>query len=202
MESEPFVFPRCLYGDDRRVRSAWNKVTKQAWKDGHWGSALSQLEFCSFASLSGHILTASPKWGLNKAEDCWRMYWLGNCLKDAVHDESKDIERFNCLLIDGLEWFWFALGLLEHGSGSFYLQRLQRKTPVSDLEAKLLKGFCRWVGPFMALKEHYRGPWATNILTLARWGAMGLTYADFEHAGGDLKQALVLAGVFDDHPSG
>jgi len=120
------------------------------------------------------------------------MYWIGSCLKDAIGDERKDMDHFDDLLLGGLQWLWFALGLLETGAGRFYMPAWPRKTSIPDLEAKLLHGFVRWVEPLMTLRDHYKGHWASNILTLAH---CGITYADFDYAGGDLRQALLLAGA-------
>jgi hypothetical protein len=204
--ADPFLFPRCLHGDHRSVRSAWMKVTRKAWKDGNWDRALADIEFCSVHNMPGQIMTQEFRYG-KSIEAHWRAYWIGELLNDIVCDAEGDkvdvIEHMDRLMMDGLHWFWFALGLLET-NGDIFLQAWPRKRPLDDARRDIFSGFVSWLPEIVALSKRYNfddsyRSWVSNILHSApRECGFTSTSAFTSHHGGDIIQALLSTGAIEE----
>lgn len=207
--TDPFVFPRCLHGDHRSVRTAWAKVMRKAWKDGSWDRALIDMDFCSVHSLPGQIMTREFRYGKAK-ESHWRMYWIGQLLCDttcyASGDRMANVERMDHLIGDGMRWFWIALGLLET-NGSIFLEAWPRRRPLVDVKQGIFSGFVSWLPQLAELGKRYDFDeypwWIGNILHMAPERCGFTSYADFvARYGVNVIQALLETQAIEAHPDG
>lgn len=110
-------FPDSLRGDDATVRNVWSKIIRNAWKSGTWSDALSNLDYESAAEEVPNIISTPDRFGRPSGVGYWRPYWIGLLFDQVFLNDlgrpPEVRERFDSLVLEGLQYFWFALGILE-----------------------------------------------------------------------------------------
>jgi hypothetical protein len=207
------VLPRILFGSERQVQKEWRKLVKQAWKRREWSSVVDDLETASATDL-GALVVSSSRQLRTALPDCWRMYAVGEAFKklamDAMPPGPEGVDQFDALLLEGMKWLWFTIGLLEIGGGRFNLSNFPRSRPIIDVLYDYVDQFAYWLPELVELEpllyddlrmiaestEGYRFPWALNIVSLA--ADCGVTLPIESSSSGEiLVDSLLQTGLIE-----
>jgi hypothetical protein len=206
------VLPRILFGSERQVQKEWRKVVKQAWKRREWSSAVADLEMVSGTDVDALIVSSSPLLRTTNP-DCWRMYVIGegfvNVAKKTMPPGPEGLDEFDSLLLDGMKWLWFMIGLFESGGGRFNLSWFPRSRPIIDVLYDYVDRFAYWLPELLELEAvlqddfwfaesqyGYRCPWAFSIVALAADCGVELPYEASE-SGEVLLESLLRTGLIE-----
>jgi hypothetical protein len=216
-----FLFPRILHGDAATVKRAWKKVVKQAWKAGSWGDLLTGLEMVPFHELPRPVCVGwlhGPA-RLHTGDAVWRMYRVGETLKDVALDDRdapdvEKMERLDTLMLAGAEHFWFILGLLENSCGSFNLGHWPRRRSEEDVHRDYPRAFVRWLPELLKIRDRLGNntfgdvnvppmDWSFNIQVTVQLAGLGALEGvvtdvrDLAHAPVRLVHALLREGIIE-----
>jgi hypothetical protein len=209
---QKLTLPKILFGSELYTQKEWRKVARRAWKAGDWSNAVANLEMVSAANVDALIVTSSRS--LRTAHpDSWRMYVVGEGFKkvalDAVPLGPTEMDIFDILLLEGMNWLWFTIGLLEIGGGRFNLSDFPRSRPIMEVLYDYVDRFAYWLPELIQLEcvlrddfnlvqtdDSYRCPWAINIVSLAADCGVELPFEASE-SGEVLVESLLRTGLIE-----
>jgi hypothetical protein len=209
---QKLTLPRILFGSERQVQKAWRTVVKRAWKLREWSSVVDDLEMVSATDVDALIVSSSPLLRSTNP-DCWRMYAVGEGFKkvamDAMAPGPEGLDEFDSLLLDGMKWLWFTIGLLESGGGRFNLTNFPRTRPIIEVLYDYIDRFAYWLPDlvdceavlqddfwFADSQYGYRCPWAFSIVALAADCGVELPFEASE-SGEVLLESLLRTGLIE-----
>jgi len=112
-----------------------------------------------------------------------------------------------------MKHFWFVLGLLESGSGGFFLQSWDRSTDNDELVLQYLQRFINWLPEMTAISDNlfhsvsglvddnsFDLLWAHQIISLGYqigWDVSNDTVRD--NYEGNIVEALLDHGAIEEH---
>lgn len=204
--------PQILFGSERQVQKEWRRVVKQAWKVREWSSVVDDLEMVSASEVDALIVSSSPLLRTTNP-DCWRMYVVGEGVKkvamDVMGPGPEGVDEFDFLLLEGMKWLWFTIGLFEIGDGRFNLSNFARTRPIIDVLYDYVDRFAYWLPELVELESvmyddfrfaesngGYRCPWAFSIVALAADCGVELPYEASE-SGKVLVKSLLRTGLIE-----
>lgn len=129
--SDPFLFPKALFGRWSDVKRSWMVVQRKAEEAGNWRDAISGCEMVSVESDATPIMMALRRMPGAFSPSLWHPYWVGELLCDRA--DADRLSLINRLTLAGFDYCWFALGVLNYYSVprmrrqcSFYREMLRR----------------------------------------------------------------------------
>lgn len=105
---DPFLFPKLLHGSRNAVRRNCINLQRRAEQTGNWAEALAGHELVSVEDDRTPFVMSISR--LDGPGDLWHRYWIGEILVERTNDDRLSL--INQLTLAGLDYCWFALGVL------------------------------------------------------------------------------------------
>jgi hypothetical protein len=159
-DRDRILFPECLYGDGAETRNAWKRIGRRAWNDGHWESALADAVMVPPETYPGPIAirSYSRPW-LTKAR-WWQFHWILEALVPSRREVFNDPSRQRALVLDGMQRFWYAVGMLEVNyadiafAGAF-VGDLPSQAECAEAHVPMLRLYVHWLPELLALADRF-----------------------------------------------
>lgn len=136
--SDPFLFPKALFGRWSEVKRSWMKVQRKAEAAGNWQQAIADCEMISVESDTTPIMMALRRMPGSVSPSLWHPYWIGELLCDRA--DSDRMPLINRLTLAGFDYCWFTLGVL---AGNWYSVPVMRRT--RQFYRKMLCRYVYWI---------------------------------------------------------
>ena len=127
--------PSLLCGRLGDASRSWKRVATRAARDGHWQTALADVEMVPVDHTPGEI-ALSRAWGGPRGDNVWACCIVEGvkkaCMARAGSIYSPDARELwytsmRDLVLSGMDHFWFCLGVLGRDSAYFPM-----KTPLTE----------------------------------------------------------------------
>jgi hypothetical protein len=212
--------PRILFGKQRETRKAWRTIARQAWKQGAWGDLLDSLELVPAASLGDAIFFSPPIKLFGSDPVVWRLYHVRDVLCDMAYKsgdgelgDAAATRRYDDLVLEGMERFWFAVGMLGQDGGGGVLTTSRDLVPELPQRAhRYLQKLVYWIPEMWSVGENLcydmsgiRGDdpfketaWLSEILGLTYLCSDGISFQVIQDKyGNDILTALQSEGIIE-----
>lgn len=164
-------FPEFLYSSDwRSARNNWRLFLRQAWKTGTFQEVLVGQRTRDIRATEGAVVFEVSSRGIDKLPQPVEKWWV-SCSGDTRPYRNDDSQRDTVLraqglIRDGLQYLWYALGMIGKHADLPWLVGEERndffrnKTDVLRLVAASLAD---WLPELMFLSDRLSTSWDTPI---------------------------------------
>lgn len=199
-----WMFPSCLFGNQRKVRAACRTLARNAVRDGTWRERLKSLERRSVLEVPGPIQVAEHH-VYPATQHLWRTYWLFDSVAEICYPHNTALYRI--LAQEGIGELWYCVALLEPIAVNGFNSYFDGYDPVaiSAWSHSLFVNFVNWLPELLLLKSRIAtlGPpdddprdwlWAHAILQVCSQLEIKVESGDYTDRRGPI-QALLDSGV-------
>jgi len=159
--------PKMFYGTHASVNKQWSRYIKTAWQNGDWGTLLQDAEMTAL-SPDQDLWVSDPRRIVSGKENLWRIYVLGHELRNkACSNTSQEMKMnsiitYDKLVLSGMDYFWFMLGLTYNCYGFFFLEESLRNAISTEIYAQYFSKMACWIPELLKHEEMYRGSLAID----------------------------------------
>lgn len=167
-----FSVPKCLVGNRGLVRRRWTAISSRAIRSGSWQDALKKVDFVSIDADDGPIgffgcdVMTPNVICLQHVTSALIDAWLD---QDREVDYISDFQPLMNLILDGMDFGWFCLGLLADGNASFLY-----KPGGQAFARQFLWKLLPWWDWFIKLEPRFQA--AVFSLKWPQWGRAPIEY--------------------------
>jgi hypothetical protein len=164
--------PTFLIGKATPVRRRMRAAFKRVFKQGGWSQVIAGLDYIDIDDAPGWIQIHGP---MNLLEGENVVVWL--TMEEMWHSQppepDRTYEELKHILIEGLDYFWFALCILSVGLFLPFDEKREAEAPF--VARKALPKLLRWWDEFCRLEPRFSwglpqtAPWPT-------WGTLALCF--------------------------
>jgi hypothetical protein len=149
-DSSGVKIPSLLVGKATPVRKRLRSMLKRVFKEGTWANVAAELDYIDIADAPGRIQIHGPM-NLLPGENI--VVWLIMEEIWRFNRVASDYHQIKMILLEGLDYFWFALAL--HSQNVFlpFVDVRQAERPTVARIA--LPKFLRWWDTFYSLEPRY-----------------------------------------------
>lgn len=152
--NEQLLVPKALWGRYRNVKPKWIRIVKKALKTGSWDAALEGKEMIRVEDMPGNMILKGPDSFCQG--DNLLLYVVGEelmhtALVGAYNEKRTSQEILHReLVLQGMNYFWFALGML---AGSCIPNKTDYEAEKPQVWRKILEGILNWWPHFCQIDE-------------------------------------------------
>jgi hypothetical protein len=182
--------PAILCGRWADASRKWKSIAKRAARDGKWDAALATVEMIRIDDAPGEI-PLSHAFGMPRGENVWTCAIVPGISKVAQevagdlydpHTRELWYRVMRDLMLDGMDHFWFCLGVLGRDS-AYFPARTSHDDPDDQRRVAhaMLGKLLRWWPAMCGVDERMGGyfhgiePWTWRVVPLSLCYALGMS---------------------------